>query len=199
MMSELAELSGYTELPIAPIEPCGHSAAASMPWYIAALKPWRVLACVSFSGQWPYVPDTNDEPHVADRVIDSVPGIVTLGEYEWAGEHMPDGLKIRLKHPQLPLSALGCPADGQFAALDDKVGMVAFYVKKAAQYRLPKNYFGGAVKLIPIDVSKTGRLAERHVADKNPFAPAATVGEFKGGPAQAFWYFDGELAEAVEA
>jgi hypothetical protein len=99
----------------------------------------------------------------------------------------------------MPLSALGCPADGHFIALDDKIELLALYLKKAAQYRLPKNDSGDAAKLNPIDVTKTGWLAERYATDKNPSAPAAPVGEFKGNPTNAFWYFDGELARAVEA
>jgi hypothetical protein len=199
MMAGLAAQSGYSELTNAPLGPCGHSAAASLPWYLAAWKPERVIAGVSFSGQWPYVPDPDWAPPFADHAIDSVPGIVAQGEYEWVDETNLRGLKIKNAHPLMPLSALGCPADGHFAALDDKIEMLALYVKKAAQYRLPKNYSGGAVKLNPIDVTKTGWLAERYATDKNPSAPAAPVGEFKGNPTNAFWYFDGELAKAVEA
>jgi hypothetical protein len=198
MMQRLAEQSGYAELTNAPIVPCGHSAAASLPWYMAAWMPERVLAGVSFSGQWPYVPDTNEAPHVLNRNFDSVPGIVAQGEYEWVDETILHGLKIRNDHPRMPLSALGCPADGHFIALDDKIEMLALYLKKAAEYRLPKNFSGGAVKLTPIDVTKTGWLVERYATGKNPSAPAAPAGEFKGNPADAFWYFDGELARAVE-
>lgn len=199
MLAELAQASGYSELTNAPLIPCGHSAAASMPWYIAAWQPERVIAGVSFSGQWPYVPDPGNAPEFTDHRIDSVPGFVTIGEYEWADERMPQGLAIKNAHPQMPLSALGCPADGHFIALDDKIELLALYVKKAAQYRLPKNYSGGAVKLNPIDVTKTGWLAERFTTGKDPSAPAAPVGEFKGSVSNAFWYFDGELAKAVEA
>jgi hypothetical protein len=199
MLAALAEQSGYSELTNAPLIPVGHSAAASMPWYIAAWKPERVIAGISFSGQWPYVPDTNNAPQVADRSIDSVPGIVTQGEYEWADETIPRGLKIKAAHPTMPLSAVGCPADGHFEATDEKVELLALYVKKAVQYRLPeKPSVDGKVVLNPIDVTKTGWLAERYATDKDPSAPAAPVGQFKGDPAQAFWYFDGELARAVE-
>ncbi len=199
MMSALAKQSGYSELTNAPLVPCGHSAAASLPWYMAAWKPERIIAGVSFSGQWPYVPDTNNAPQVVGISIDAVPGIVTQGEYEWVDETILRGLKIKSEHPQMPLSALGCPADGHFSAQDEKIEMLALYVKKAAQYRLPKNDAGGAMKLNPIDVTKTGWLAERFATGKNPSAPAAPVGEFKGDRANAFWYFDGELANAVEA
>lgn len=200
MMAALAEQSGYSELTNAPLIPCGHSAAASMPWYIAAWKPERVIAGLSFSGQWPYVPDPGNWPPYSEHAIDSVPGFVTQGEYEWADETIPRGVVIKNEHPLMPLSAMGCPADGHFAAMDDKVDMLALYVKKAAHYRLAKNISkDGAVKLNPIDVTKTGWLAERYATDKNPSAPAAPVSEFKGDRTNAFWYFDGELAKAVEA
>lgn len=199
MMAALAEQSGYSELTNAPLIPCGHSAAASMPWYIAAWKPERVIAGISFSGQWPYVPDPGNAPEFPDHRIDSVPGFVTQGEYEWVDETILRGLKIKNEHPLMPLSALGCPADGHFAAMDDKIELLALYVKKAAQYRLPKKNSGGAVKLNPIDVTKTGWLVERYATGKNPSAPAAPVGQFKGAVTNAFWYFDGELAKAVEA
>jgi len=200
MMAALAEQSGYAELTNAPLVPCGHSAAASMPWYISAWKPERVLCALSFSGQWPYVPDPDWAPPYADHSIDSVPGLVTQGEYEWADERIPQGLAIKNAHPLMPMSALGCPADGHFVALDEKIEMLALYLKKAAQYRLPRKIpAGGLVKLNSIDVTKTGWLVERYATDKNPSTPAAPVGEFKGAVSNAFWYFDGELAKAVEA
>jgi hypothetical protein len=202
MMKSLAEQSGYAELATAPLVPCGHSAAASTPWYIAAWQPERVLACVSFSGQWPYVPDPDWVPFSTNSVYnyDSVPGMVTQGEYEWCDENIPKGLKIKAAHPAMPLSGVGCPADGHFEATDEKVELLALYVKKAAQYRLPKKSAGdGPVKLNPIDVTKTGWLVERYATGKNPSAPAAPVGQFKGDPTNAFWFFDGELAKAVEA
>lgn len=199
MMAELAAVSGYAELSAAPLVPCGHSAAASLPWYMAAWQPERIIAGVSFSGQLPYWSDPANAPHVTGISVDTVPGIISMGEYEAADDVMARGIRLRAEHPQMPFSALGCPADGHFAMLDDKVELLALYVKKAAQHRLPKNYSGGAVKLNPIDVTKTGWLAERYATYKNPSAPAAPVGEFKGAGANAFWYFDGELAMAVEA
>lgn len=200
MMRALADASGYGELTTAPLVPVGHSAAASMPWYIAAWKPERVLAGISFSGQWPYVIDEKNAPHVAGRSMDSVPGIVTMGEYEWADENLPKGAKMRAEHPQMPLSALGCPADGHFAAMDEKVEFLAFYLKKAVAYRLPESTPDGETpKLKTIDPTTMGWLADRYRLNKDPMAPAAPVGQYKGDPAQAFWYFDEETAKAVEA
>ena len=92
----------------------------------------RILACISTSGQWPYVPDEKNAPQGVGTHIDAVPGIVTLGEYEWADQRLSDGTKTRVDHPHLPLSALGCPADGHFATLDDKIEFLAFYLKRLA-------------------------------------------------------------------
>jgi hypothetical protein len=200
MMAELAEQSGYAELTHAPLVPIGHSAAASMPWYIAAWKPQRVLACISTSGQWPYWSDDKNAPHVVGRSIDSVPGIVTMGEYEWADENLPKGLKVRAEHPTLPLSALGCPADGHFAATDEKVEFLSLYVKKAVQYRLRNDAPSDrALELNKIDPRTNGWLVDRYRADKAPLAPAAPVDKYAGDPSQAFWWFDEELAKAAEA
>lgn len=200
MMARLAEESGYSELTNVPVVPVGHSAAASLPWYFAAWKPERTLACVSFSGQWPYVPDPQNAPQVAGLSVDSVPGLVTMGEYEWADDNMPKGLKTRAEHPLLPLSALGCPADGHFASLDEKVEFLALYLKKAAQYRLPKPESGKAAFMLnPINPAKSGWLVDRYRKGQDPMAPAAPVGQYKGDSAQAFWFFDGEIAAAAEA
>jgi hypothetical protein len=200
MLAALAAESGYAELTNAPIIPAGHSAAASLPWYMAAWNPERIIAGVSFSGQWPYVPDPDHAPHVAGMAIDTIPGIVTMGEYEWADDVMTRGLKIKAAHPLMPLSGVGIPADGHFIALADKIEVLALYVKKAAQYRLPKESpRNEPVKLNPIDVTKSGWLVDRYRTGKNPSAPAAPVSEFTGDPAAAFWFFDEELARFVEA
>jgi hypothetical protein len=200
MLQALAAQSGYAELATAPIVPVGHSAAASLPWYMAAWKPERILACISFSGQWPYVPDEKNAPQAAGMNIDSVPGLVTIGEYEWADDRMRDGLKIRTSHVSMPLSGLGCPADGHFYATDEKVEFLALYLKKAAAFRLPKNPPAfGPVKLNPVDVTRTGWLVDRYRKGQPPSAAAAPVADYKGDPAQAFWYFDRELAQAAEA
>ena len=199
MMSDLAKASGYAELARVPVLPVGHSAAASVPWIFATWKPERTIASISFSGQWPYVwfgPQSNT---VAGRSCDAVPGIVTMGEYEAADDVMTRGLKIRADHPSMPLSGLGCPADGHFAAMDEKVTFLALYVRKAAQFRLPKTPSSdGTARLTPIDVTKDGWLVDRYGTDRNPMAPAAPVGEYKGDRTQAFWYFDGEIAQAAE-
>lgn len=199
MMDDLAELSGYTELKYAPIVPMGHSAAASWPYYFAAWNPGRTLAVISVSGQWPYFRNEQFAPDIwGDKTIDFVPCLETMGEYEAAVTWSTEGLKERQQHPLMPLSMLACPAEGHFAATDRKVAYLSLYIIKAIEYRYPKEEtVGEPLKLIPIDPSKTGWLADKWRIGKEPVTEAAPVGRYIGDPAAAFWFFDEEMVRAT--
>ncbi|WP_460501748.1 hypothetical protein, partial [Hymenobacter agri] len=201
LLQDLATESGYRELAYAPLVPMGHSAAASAPYYVAAWAPERVLACLSVSGQWPYVRDKQFSPDIwGTRTIDYVPALETMGEYESAATWSTEGLKERQQHPLTPLSMLACPAEGHFATTEEKVAYLAFYIKKAVQYRLPKKMpRDRAPVLTPIDPTKTGWLQEKWVPNQVPTVAAAPVGQYVGDPAQAFWFFDEEHARATAA
>jgi hypothetical protein len=200
MMADLAKASGYDELNFAPVVPLGHSAAASWPYYFAAWNPGRTLCALSVSGQWPYWRNPIFAPDIwGKRNIDFIPCLESMGEYEAADSWSREGLWERQQHPLLPLSMLANPGQGHFAATDAKVEYLALYIKKAVEYRVPKNWDGNsAPKLIPIDPMKTGWLVDKWRRDQKPTAPAAPVGEYKGDPKQAFWFFDQQLARATE-
>lgn len=199
-VDSLAAISGYAELHTAPIVGMGHSAAASWPYYFAAWNPARTLAAVSVSGQWPYVrgqfaPDIWSK----EQNIDHIPAIETMGEYEAAKTWSAEGLKERQEHPLMPLSMLAVPGEGHFASSQRKTEFIAFYIRKAAQYRLPKTTAANsAPALIPIDPTKSGWLIDKWRGDAPPSAPAAPVGKYTGNAAEAFWYFDEETVRAVE-
>ncbi len=199
-MNRLADKSGYSELKFVPVVPMGHSAAASWPYYFAAWNPGRTLCALSVSGQWPYWRNPVFAPDVwGGRNIDFVPCLESMGEYEAADTWSREGVWERQQHPLMPLSMLANPGQGHFAATDAKVEYLAFYIQKAVQYRVPQDWDGqSAPKLIPIDPTKTGWLADKWRRDRLPAASAAPVGEYKGDPKQAFWFFDGELAQATE-
>lgn len=201
LMDALAARSGYAELSYAPVVGLGHSAAASWPYYFGAWNPGRTLACISVSGQWPYVhyPAAPDiwSP---EQNIDFIPSLETMGEYEAAATWSTEGLKERQDHPHMPLSMLAAPGEGHFASSQGKTDFIAFYIKKAAQYRLPKKYpKHGPPVLRPVDPVKTGWLADKWRPDALPSAPAAPVGRYTGNKAEAFWYFDEETVRAVES
>jgi hypothetical protein len=200
MMADLGKISGYTELADVPVVPMGHSAAASWPYYFAAFFPERTLAAISVSGQWPYFRSPAFAPDIwGNRTVDLVPCLETMGEYEAADTWSTEGLKERREHPLMPLSMLANPGQGHFAATDEKVKYLAFYIKKAVQYRVPKRWNSGKPVLIKINPAKTGWLGDKWHRDQPPAAPPAPIGAYQGNAAEAFWYFDRETAMATMA
>jgi hypothetical protein len=200
-MKELASESGYNELTYAPVAGLGHSAAASWPYYFAAWNPQRTLCAISVSGQWPYFRHPMFAPDIwkKEQHIDLIPCLETMGEYEAANTWSTEGLKERQEHPQLPLSMLACPAEGHFAATVQKISYIALYLKKAAQYRLPKVMpEDGPPTLLPVDPTKTGWLMDKWRLDQLPVAPPAPVNQYTGDAKQAFWFFDEEMVKATQ-
>jgi len=201
MMGDLADTSGYTELKYCPVVGVGHSAAASWPYYFAAWDPDRTLACISVSGQWPYVRHPAFSPDIwsPEQNIDYIPSLETMGEYEAADSWSAEGLKERVQHPFMPLSMLACPAEGHFAASQKKIDYIALFIKKAAEYRLPDyDPMKGPPKLRKIDPMRVGWLMDKWRYDQEPVAAPAPVDRYKGDKAAAFWFFDEEMVRATE-
>ncbi|MCS3798663.1 hypothetical protein [Niastella sp. OAS944] len=201
-MNDLSAESGYTELNYAPVVAVGHSAAASWPYYFAAWAPQRTLCAISVSGQWPYFRHPTFAPDIwqKDQNIDGIPCLETMGEYEAAATWSTEGLKERNDHPHVPLSMLACPAEGHFSASEKKIKYIALYIKKAAQYRLPKNKPANtAPVLLPVDPANTGWLMDKWRLNEGPAAPPAPVKEYTGDAKQAFWFFDKEMVNATQA
>ena len=196
MMNDLADVSGYDELRYIPVIPIGHSAAASSPYYFAAWNPERTLAAISVSGQWPYVRGSFAPDIWGDRKIDYIPLLETMGEYEAAATWSTQGLKERQENPHMALSMLACPAEGHFATTEKKNAYLAFYIKKAMQYRFPGNHEPGTVPALkPVDPAKTGWLMEKWIPDILPTFPPAPVTNYTGDVTQTFWFFDEETVK----
>ena len=199
MMEALANVSGYAELARCPVMPIGHSALASYPWNFAAWNPQRTLAAISVSGQWP-IWDYEGRPEWDERSIDGVPGLVTIGEYEWANDRGREGAKQRSNHPHWPLSMLAEPGGGHFDVSDAKIEYLALYLRKVCQYRLNGEAGpDGSTTLRQIDPTREGWLVDRWRRDREPQSPSAPVAEYAGQREDAFWYFDEEHARATEA
>ena len=187
VLERLAADSGYGELSRTPLIGLGHSAAASNPYYMAASRPDRVLACISTSGQWPYFRDGHFCPDVwGDRTVDFIPCLGTMGEYEAAESWALRGLQEREGHPLTPLSMLACPGEGHFAASPEKAQYLALFIRKALQYG-------------HVDPTREGWLLERWHEDCGPSCEPAPVGSYTGDPADAFWFFDEEMVQATLA
>ena len=200
-MNDLSTESGYNELTYAPIIGIGHSASASWPYYFAAWSPQRTLCAISVSGQWPYFRHPSFAPDIwqKDQSINLIPCLETMGEYEAAATWSTEGLKERQQHPRIPLSMLACPAEGHFAASEKKIKYIALYIKKAAQYRLPKKMpENSAPVLLPVDPTRTGWLMDKWRLNEVPAALPAPVKKYTGDVTQAFWFFDEEMAKATQ-
>jgi hypothetical protein len=208
LMRTLADRSGYAELARAPLVPIGHSAMASFGWDMAAWDPARVLAVISSSGMWPYFKEggsgNSASPDWGDRTIDGVPGLIVKGEYEvqgnmrsgWYAGVKGDSLKT---HPMTALTHVVEPGGGHFDASDERVALMALFLRKAAKYRLTgKAAADGATKLASIDPRHTGWLFDGWQLDTAPAAPAAPVAAYRGPRDDAYWAFDGEMAVAIE-
>ena len=84
-----------------------------------------------------------------------------MGEYEAADRWSSEGLRERKAHPHMALSMLANPGQGHFASSERKAEYLAFFIRKAIQYRLPAWSGDNAPKLKPVDPAKTGWLADR--------------------------------------
>ncbi len=198
MLKALADESGYTEIRHAPVVPLGHSAAASFPWNFARWAPERTLAVLSISGQWPTPMENAQDPLVPELLPEGVPGLVSIGEYEWADERAAIGLRQRAAYPKLPLTMLGEAGGGHFEASVEKIAYLALYLRKAAAYRLPaESVAEKAPRLRFIDPVVTGWSVDRWRQHEPTRVPAAPVAEY-AEPEEAFWCFDEEHAIATE-
>ncbi len=201
MLKSLADESGYSELPLAPIVPLGHSAMASYPWDFAAWNPSRTLAILSVHGDAPQTKLTgNGHPNLewGERNIDGIPGLMVMGEYEWLEPRLTPALEFRAEHPLTPLGMLAEPGSGHFNYSDRLVKFLAMFIRKSAEQRLPLK--------IPLDqppvlraVNPTnGWLVERWQVNKGRTVLPAPFAEYTGDPSQAFWAFDKEMAWATQ-
>ncbi|MCU7549447.1 hypothetical protein OCK74_09995 [Chitinophagaceae bacterium LB-8] len=201
MMQSLANESGYTELALAPVVPIGHSALASFPWNFATWNPARTLAILSIHGDAPLTNLTGSgrpNPEWGNRNIEGIPGLMVIGEYEWMEERVSPAMKFRSMYPNAPISLLADAGHGHFDYSDALIKYLALFIQKAAKYRLPATIsLDKPASLKPVDPKK-GWLLDKWRKDEPLKASAATYTDYKGDRAEAFWYFDQEIARATE-
>ena len=201
IMTDLATVSGYTELEFTPIIPIGHSAYATFPWNFAAANPNITLAILSIHGD---APQTNLTGYGGKNIewgnqnIDGIPGLMVEGEYEWWEDRVQPALDYKQAHPDSAISFLCDAGHGHFDISDELIFYINLFIKKAVQYRLPKNSsLNHPIALKTIN-PKEGWLKERWKKDKKPTYKAAPFGKYSGNKNEAFWYFDKEIACATE-
>lgn len=198
IMTDLASASGYSELAEAPVVTLGHSASATWPWNFAAALPKRTLAIVSLKGDSPQTNLTGYgriNPDWGDRGIAGIPALMVMGEYEWWEDRLTPIFSFKAKHPDVPISLLGDVGRGHFDASDRLVHLLAMFIRKAAAHRLPHDHHDSLRPVRP----EYGWLVDRYRRHEASLASPAPFGEYAGNRYTAFWAFDREMAEAIDA
>ena len=193
ILSGLAKESGYSEIESARLLPVAHSAATPFVWGMAStFGSARVFAMLPYKGWFGGLPPGIPALHVSSEYAE-------VGGTDWGETYLKDRVaveKIRAGGSDHLIGEFVDIGAGHFEWNPDSAKVIAMFIRKAAQYRLPENApLIGAVTLKPINPASgwlvdpatlgTARLKE------------ASVKEWSGDPTKALWYFDKEMSEAV--
>ena len=193
LLTALAHESGYTEIEFAPLLVTGHSAASPFVWGMAAAEPNRVFAALPYKG------------YTVGLIPEGVPILHVSQEWaEWGktwGEvwhkEFDTIAGMRRKDPSALLGDFADLGSGHFDWHASSAHVIALFIRKAAHYRLPANAsLKGRVKLRPI-AANAGVLVDPATLGTLHFK-AIPAGKWYGDPGNAFWYFDEEMATAID-
>ncbi|MFO1487742.1 MAG: hypothetical protein U1F65_04620 [Verrucomicrobiota bacterium] len=192
-LAELAKESGYSEIESAPLLAVGHSAATPFVWGLAEWNPSRVFAIIPMKGWYPaHAPRNVPVFRIAQEWTEWGD---KWGE-DWERRERPAALKLRAEGDTALVGEFLDAGAGHFNWTPEAAGVVAMFIRKAAQYRLSEHVSpNGLVSLKPIDF-KSGFLIHARQLGTAEGKPVAAA-EVKGDAKDALWYFDRELAEAV--
>ena len=142
IMRDFSEGTGHPEIMEAPIIPFGHSAQATFPWNFAAWNPDRTLCIISYHGD---APRTNLCGYGRENVewgrtrnIDSIPGLMIEGEYEWWEARVRPALAFRMMYPDSRISFLCDAGKGHFDLCEDTQLYMAKFIEKALDSSRPE-------------------------------------------------------------
>jgi hypothetical protein len=202
MFDDLAQESGYGEIAFAPIIWLGHSFhgrtwifAAAMPDRTIAVMPIRTYpmpAALGFTGipLCYIVGQTTELP----QYDDGRPGD---RDFFWPVVRA-TALALRAADERNLIGVVVDPGGSHTDWSERQARFVALYLRKACQYRLPKEMPAtGPVTLNPI-APESGWLTDTGLMEPDRFAPAP-YREYRGDPKKAWWFFDGETARAAAA
>jgi len=210
-LTDLAKVSGYKEIAVAPLLPYGHSVSSIFASRVMQAEPERCFAGLPFKGAL--------EPAPADRAnaLLGIPILAIKGQFEEFGPG-PSGvlrsfedrgaawksvrdtlLQLRAKDDHYLVSLLVEPGASHFTWSDNVAQYTASFIQKAAALRIPDWPIDSPAppKLNAIDPA-SGALTSADFETPNEPA-AAAYKEYKGDPKTAYWHPDLELAKAWEA
>lgn len=135
IISGFSRISDHPEIATAPIIPFGHSAQATFPWNFAAWNPDRTLCIISYHGD---APCTNLCGYGRENIewgctrnIDSIPGLMIEGEYEWWEARVRPALAFRMMYPESRISFLCDAGKGHFDLCEETQDYIAKFIEKS--------------------------------------------------------------------
>lgn len=211
ILDELASVSGYREIAVAPFFSFGHSVSCNYATAAACWKPERCFGVLVFKGG--LVMPSYDP--LAE--ISGIPILAIKGQFEEFGPG-PSGvlrdfedretswkhsreryLKLRQDNERILVSLMveagtthmaWSPRDGEYVGL---------FLRKAAQARIP-DWSVTAIEAVHCKKVDFESGALTSTAITNPQAPkAAPYKQYKGDRKATYWHVDLELAQASEA
>jgi hypothetical protein len=191
----LAKQSGYAEVENAPLLVTGHSAAGPFVWGMATELPDRVFAALPYKNSIykQYTPV-------------GVPTLYVSQEWAEWGDHWGEtwhrefatSQELRKREPRAMLGDFADIGAGHFDFNHASANVLALFIRKAAQARLPTAIAGpGPVHLKPLGI-ESGVLVDADSLGTDHYK-AVPYGARKGDRSRAFWYFDTEMADAVNS
>lgn len=194
-LNELSAVSGYEEIAKSPWLVFGHSSMTAFAQRLANWKPERCIAQIDFKGGADFTLPNNRQ----------VPLFVLDGQFtEWGQQKrdwgsttpnfwFPSAIAKDRAVTQRPLSWMLECGSSHFVMTDTEADLIAMYIRKAAAARLPSEAGEG---LQPVDI-ESGWVVDLDMTHTNR-SPAQPLKMAKGNARNGVWFFDGEMARAVE-
>lgn len=202
VLDDLAEKSGYAELRVAPLFFVGHSAGGPQAKNLAMKYADRCFGLIQYRGGGPFdgAPVPAEIPSLMMvGAFDEFHGTMRNAEGREAWERYTELLaKHRAADESRLVSIVVEPGAGHFAWSDRNAAIASMFIRKSAAGRIPRSWAidsDAPPAMQKIDAA-TGWLSD--VRLKQPVA-AAAIDRFTGDRAQASWWFDEEMARAVDA
>ena len=200
VLADLANVSGYRELPVAPLLFVGHSAGGPQAKARAVEMASRCFGLVQYRGGGP----GGTKPLPA-----GIPALMMVGQFDEFGGTMrrEDGREAweaardhvaacRARDERNLVSLAVEPGAGHFAWSQRNAAYLAVFLRKAADARIPASWPTDAEKppaLKAID-HRTGWLTDLAISAKGH--PPAPYADYRGEKAKAAWHVDREMARA---
>jgi hypothetical protein len=192
-LAALAQESGYSEVAFSPLLAVGHSAATPFVWGMGEWNPARVFAIIPIKGWYPgHAPRGVPVFRVAQEWAEFTD---QWGE-NWVRSERPSALKLRADGGQALVGEFLDAGAGHFDWTPEGAKIVALFIRKAALYRLPEGApLDQPVTIKPVEFKSGWLIAASKLG--TPEGKPVAASDWPGDAKNAFWYFDRELAEAV--